>query len=129
MRDPMSLITRNRIYVCIGASPCLVIVDLVIIGSVGSCACGWLSALRADRSRSCPQAPPLWATANASGVGLPCGLALAIVGRLRRGLAVGGRPYMGAGRGPPPRYLQWRSYNPIFQIRVENITEVKRPPL
>ncbi|RWW56317.1 hypothetical protein BHE74_00036978, partial [Ensete ventricosum] len=84
------------------------------------CACGWLSALRADRSRSCPQAPPLWATANASDVGLPCGLALAIVGRLRRGLAVGGRPYMGAGR---------RSYNPIFQIRVENITEVKRPPL
>ncbi|RWW10112.1 hypothetical protein GW17_00026361 [Ensete ventricosum] len=32
----MGLITHNRIYVCIGVSPCLVIVDLVIIGSVGS---------------------------------------------------------------------------------------------
>ncbi|RRT44403.1 hypothetical protein B296_00022778 [Ensete ventricosum] len=102
MRDPMGLITHNRIYVCIGASPCPVIVDLVIIGSVGSCACERLSALRADRSRSCPQAPPLWVAANASGTGLPCGLALAIVGRLRHGLAVGGRPYMGAGCGWPP---------------------------
>ncbi|RWV83824.1 hypothetical protein GW17_00054522 [Ensete ventricosum] len=32
----MGLITHNRIYVCISASPCLVIVDLVIIGSIGS---------------------------------------------------------------------------------------------
>ncbi|RZR86267.1 hypothetical protein BHM03_00013437 [Ensete ventricosum] len=32
----MGLITHNRIYVCIGASPCPVIVDLVINGSVGS---------------------------------------------------------------------------------------------
>ncbi|RWV95964.1 hypothetical protein GW17_00041363 [Ensete ventricosum] len=31
----MDLITHNMIYVCISASPCLVIVDLVIIGSVG----------------------------------------------------------------------------------------------
>ncbi|RRT53494.1 hypothetical protein B296_00024337 [Ensete ventricosum] len=29
----MGLITYNRIYLCIGASPCPVIVDLVIIGS------------------------------------------------------------------------------------------------
>ncbi|RWW05713.1 hypothetical protein GW17_00030996 [Ensete ventricosum] len=32
---PLGLITHNRIYVCIGVSPCLVIVDLVIIGFVG----------------------------------------------------------------------------------------------
>ncbi|RRT36581.1 hypothetical protein B296_00050287 [Ensete ventricosum] len=32
----MSLITYSKIYVCIGASPCPVIVDLVIIGNVGS---------------------------------------------------------------------------------------------
>ncbi|RWV93825.1 hypothetical protein GW17_00043688 [Ensete ventricosum] len=32
----MGLITHNMIYVCIDASPCPVIVDLVIIGSVGS---------------------------------------------------------------------------------------------
>ncbi|RWW08414.1 hypothetical protein GW17_00028153 [Ensete ventricosum] len=31
----MGLITHNRIYVCIGASPCLVIVHLVIISSIG----------------------------------------------------------------------------------------------
>ncbi|RRT57808.1 hypothetical protein B296_00013848 [Ensete ventricosum] len=31
----MGLITHNRIYVCIGASPYPVIVDLVIIGSRG----------------------------------------------------------------------------------------------
>ncbi|RWW09986.1 hypothetical protein GW17_00026497 [Ensete ventricosum] len=31
----MGLITHNRIYVCIDASPCPVIVDLVIIGSIG----------------------------------------------------------------------------------------------
>ncbi|RWV81386.1 hypothetical protein GW17_00057200 [Ensete ventricosum] len=32
----MSLITYSRIYVCIGASLCHVIVNLVIIGSIGS---------------------------------------------------------------------------------------------
>ncbi|RZS22245.1 hypothetical protein BHM03_00054992 [Ensete ventricosum] len=47
--------------------------------------------------------PPLRAIAPASGVGLPSGLALAAAGRplpggLRCGLAVGGRPCMGAGR-------------------------------
>ncbi|RZS24850.1 hypothetical protein BHM03_00057966, partial [Ensete ventricosum] len=45
--------------------------------------CGQLLPLRAGRNSPCTQAPPLW-------VGLD------------RGLAVGGRPYMGAGRGWPP---------------------------
>ncbi|RRT57973.1 hypothetical protein B296_00036450 [Ensete ventricosum] len=42
--------------------------------------------LRAGHSSPCPQAPPLWA-----GLG--------------RGLAIGGRPYMGAGRGWSPLLL------------------------
>ncbi|RRT36943.1 hypothetical protein B296_00054647, partial [Ensete ventricosum] len=59
------------------------------------------------RSRPCPQALPLQATAPASDADLPCGLALAIAGRplargLARGLAVGGQPCMGAGRGWSP---------------------------
>ncbi|RZR71143.1 hypothetical protein BHM03_00003839 [Ensete ventricosum] len=33
---PIGLITHNRIYVCIDASSCLVIVDLVIIDSIAS---------------------------------------------------------------------------------------------
>ncbi|RRT47049.1 hypothetical protein B296_00026910 [Ensete ventricosum] len=74
------------------------------------CARGRLPPLRVDRSRPCPQAPPLRAVAPVSGAGLPCGLALAIVGRplaggLGRGLAVGGRPCMGASRGWPPLLL------------------------
>ncbi|RWW26954.1 hypothetical protein BHE74_00057394 [Ensete ventricosum] len=51
--------------------------------------------------------PPLRVAASTSGAGLPCRLALAVadhplVGDLCRGLAVGGRPCMGAGRGWPP---------------------------
>ncbi|RRT65899.1 hypothetical protein B296_00014575, partial [Ensete ventricosum] len=46
----------------------------------------------------------------AGAAGLPFGLALAaanrpLVGGLGRGLAVGGRPSMGAGRGWPPLLL------------------------
>ncbi|RZS23492.1 hypothetical protein BHM03_00056437 [Ensete ventricosum] len=59
---------------------------------------------------------PLWATATASDAGLPCGLALVAAGRplagdFSRGLTVG------------------RSYIPVFQIRMEKMKEVKRPPL
>ncbi|RWW08688.1 hypothetical protein GW17_00027857 [Ensete ventricosum] len=161
----MGLITHNRIYVCIDASPCPVIVDLVIIGSsfspkdalsplsplappslplplyrrrlplpTGNRPCwrhGWPRAIapyrgptvgplcgrraasgcrlnglatvdRAHIRRSCEQMSPL-----ASAVGLPFGMALVTVSRplaggLGRGLAVGGRPYMGASRGWPP---------------------------
>ncbi|RWV83420.1 hypothetical protein GW17_00054975 [Ensete ventricosum] len=51
--------------------------------------------------------PPLRAVAPASGDGLPCGLALAATGHPLKGgrgcgLAVGGRHYMGAGRGWSP---------------------------
>ncbi|RZS26118.1 hypothetical protein BHM03_00059418, partial [Ensete ventricosum] len=58
------------------------------------------------RSRRCRprerSRPPLRAAAPTSGVGLPCGLALATIGRplargLSRGLVVVVRPYMGAG--------------------------------
>ncbi|RWV81876.1 hypothetical protein GW17_00056667 [Ensete ventricosum] len=163
----MGLITHNRIYVCIGASPCPVIVDLVIIDSVGlshhyaaAALARWQppcqgaathavaltsgNPLRAPCSRPplrashckrlcpqaavapagwlqptvhagvccphgrhfCPQALPLWAAV----AGLPFGLALALagcplVGGLGRGLAVGGGPYIGAGRGWPSLLL------------------------
>ncbi|RZS26578.1 hypothetical protein BHM03_00059936 [Ensete ventricosum] len=71
---------------------------------------------RAGRSRSCPQAPPLWAVAPASSAGLPCRLL-----PLRAALAsLAGWPwpqpgrgwptYMGAGR--PSSLLPWlRKYN------------------
>ncbi|RWW13604.1 hypothetical protein GW17_00022664 [Ensete ventricosum] len=58
-------------------------------GAATPVAGAWLSPLRASRSRPCPQPSPLTGTA-----GLPFGLPLAAVG-LGRGLAVGGRPYMG----------------------------------
>ncbi|RRT63478.1 hypothetical protein B296_00030410, partial [Ensete ventricosum] len=63
---------------------------------------GLAAAGRARRRRSCEQLSPL-----ASAAGLPFGLALIaasrpLAGGLGRGLAVGGRPYMGAGRGWPP---------------------------
>ncbi|RRT34012.1 hypothetical protein B296_00049437 [Ensete ventricosum] len=60
----------------------------------------------ASRSRRCRprerSRPPLRVAAPTSGAGLPCGLALATIDRplargLSRGLAVVGRPYMGAG--------------------------------
>ncbi|RWV93999.1 hypothetical protein GW17_00043503 [Ensete ventricosum] len=59
--------------------------------------------------------PPLRATALASGASLPCGLALAVADRplargLGRGLAVGGRPYMGAGH-PSSSLPSLRKYN------------------
>ncbi|RWW54129.1 hypothetical protein BHE74_00039309 [Ensete ventricosum] len=74
----------------------------------------------------------------------PCGLALAAASRpltrgLGHGLAVGGRPCMGAGRGCPPFLLAAfamkniartrRSYIPVFQIRMEKMKEVKHPSL
>ncbi|RZS12352.1 hypothetical protein BHM03_00043790 [Ensete ventricosum] len=43
----MGLITHNRIYVCIGVSPCPVIVDLVIIG--GDCPCPPIASLPRGR--------------------------------------------------------------------------------
>ncbi|RWW55280.1 hypothetical protein BHE74_00038097 [Ensete ventricosum] len=77
-------------------------------------------------------------------VGLPYGLALAEAGRplaggLGHALAVGGRPCMGAGRGWLPLLLaaftvktQQEHGDHIslyFQIRMERMKEVKRPPL
>ncbi|RWW37905.1 hypothetical protein BHE74_00056925, partial [Ensete ventricosum] len=64
------------------------------------------------------------------------GRALAAAGRpltggLGRGIAVGGRPCMGAGRHSSslPSLRKWRWYIPVFQIRMEKMKEVKRPPL
>ncbi|RWW58887.1 hypothetical protein BHE74_00034208 [Ensete ventricosum] len=57
------------------------------------------------------RAPPLRAAAPTGAAGLPFGLALAAASRrpfvwgLGCGLAVGGRPYMGAGHGWPPLLL------------------------
>ncbi|RWV83658.1 hypothetical protein GW17_00054710, partial [Ensete ventricosum] len=56
------------------------------------------------------QLPPLRAAALVSGTSLPCGLAMAAVGRpltggLGHGLVVGGRPCMEAGSGWPPLLL------------------------
>ncbi|RRT36658.1 hypothetical protein B296_00055857, partial [Ensete ventricosum] len=69
--------------------------------AVSDCARGRLSPLRAGRNRSC-----LWvATAPAGGASAhkhhPCGRLshLAGVAGLGRGLVMGGRPCMGAGRG------------------------------
>ncbi|RZR73187.1 hypothetical protein BHM03_00021236, partial [Ensete ventricosum] len=58
---------------------------------------------RAHRRCPCGLLPLRIAT-PASGVGLPCGLGMAAIGRppvggLGHGLVVGGRPCMGAGRG------------------------------
>ncbi|RZS00745.1 hypothetical protein BHM03_00030512 [Ensete ventricosum] len=69
----------------------------------------------AHRRRPCRLLPPLAGIA-----GLPCGLALAAIGHhlaggLSHGLAMDGWP--------------WRSYIPIFSIRMEKMKEVKRPPL
>ncbi|RRT75902.1 hypothetical protein B296_00020460 [Ensete ventricosum] len=59
-----------------------------------------------------------------------------------------GRPYRGPSRGQPPLHAdsmhvaapppqavlifvtnRWRSYSPVFQIRMEKMKEIKRPPL
>ncbi|RWW20974.1 hypothetical protein GW17_00014889 [Ensete ventricosum] len=72
-----------------------------------------LRATLASLAGFCPcerRRPPLRAAAPVSGAGLPCGLALVAVGRplaggLGRGLAVGGRPCIGVGRGWPPLLL------------------------
>ncbi|RWV99397.1 hypothetical protein GW17_00037688 [Ensete ventricosum] len=106
----MSLITHNRIYVCIGASPCPVIVDLVIINSVGSshhharwhCTCPSVATLprgghpygrhlhghRPCRSCRC-WPPPLRAVPLPAGC-LPTGIEPAVDRPLRAGH---GRPY------------------------------------
>ncbi|RWV96602.1 hypothetical protein GW17_00040668 [Ensete ventricosum] len=73
------------------------------------------------------EAPPLQAPAMPAGDRacwrLPLQGALAVAGRpLAAGLAVGGRHFTRAGRG-------WGSYIPVFQIRIEKMKEVKRPPL
>ncbi|RWV82062.1 hypothetical protein GW17_00056468 [Ensete ventricosum] len=72
----MGLITHNRIYVCISACPCSVIVDLVIIGSVESSSylLGNLSEGDGPCDRChCPywRQPWPWAVA-------PCGLAVGV---------------------------------------------------
>ncbi|RRT33044.1 hypothetical protein B296_00043810 [Ensete ventricosum] len=190
----MGLITHNRIYVCISASPCPVIVDLVIIGSVGS--------LHHYASESpvtaswVPLSPP---RSRSTSPWLAAGGQLAIA-PLQAVAPVGGRPLQGAwpqptaplqgglgcSRPPPCRWLgyallslllvafaakpqqerveqfytiqshhmkfktnlshenlgsdttvgkpqrvhyMWRSYIPVFQIRMEKMKEVKRPPL
>ncbi|RWW70651.1 hypothetical protein BHE74_00021653, partial [Ensete ventricosum] len=69
--------------------------------------------LRASR---CKQVCPRAATAPASSIGLPCGLALAVAGRplvggLGHSLAVGGRPCMGVGRGWPPLLAAFATKN------------------
>ncbi|RZS28297.1 hypothetical protein BHM03_00061870 [Ensete ventricosum] len=77
----------------------------------------------ADRARRrCPcqllprqVASPLRVAAPPSGAGLPYGLALAVA---NRGLAVGGRPYIGAGRGRQPLLLTAFAVK-IQQERVE----------
>ncbi|RRT36051.1 hypothetical protein B296_00046316 [Ensete ventricosum] len=84
----MGLITHNRIYVCIDASPCPVIVDLVIIGGAATLErhlvggrraspgreatpCGLAASnchLRPSHGRClCPHAPPLQASAMPAG--------------------------------------------------------------
>ncbi|RWV98425.1 hypothetical protein GW17_00038731, partial [Ensete ventricosum] len=64
--------------------------------------------------------PRLQAAAPMSGADLPCGLALAIadrplVGGLGRGLAMGGRSYMGAGSGWPPLLLAALAHRMILR--------------
>ncbi|RWW37054.1 hypothetical protein BHE74_00057875 [Ensete ventricosum] len=57
----MGLITHNRIYVCIGASPCPVIVDLVIIDALAllhpHCAATVVATAQATAAL-CGQQPP-----------------------------------------------------------------------
>ncbi|RWV86570.1 hypothetical protein GW17_00051529 [Ensete ventricosum] len=75
----MGLITHNRIYVYIDASPCPVIVDLVIIGFVGTVPEGGpsmvaapASAAYARRRRPCKCQPCPWVatpTGNSPGRG------------------------------------------------------------
>ncbi|RZR84476.1 hypothetical protein BHM03_00011324, partial [Ensete ventricosum] len=85
--------------------------------ATSSCARWRLSPLRAGHSRSCLRVallltgaapagcyPRGWLPPRAGAVGLPCRLALTTAGRplvggLGRDLAMGGRPYMGVGRG------------------------------
>ncbi|RWW05202.1 hypothetical protein GW17_00031536 [Ensete ventricosum] len=110
---------------------------LLLAGPCGLAAADW--PLRAGRSRSCPLVVtpygllPLLAAAPCRGPG-----------RSRPSLvgsqAMAGRPYRGPNRGQPPLHAdsmhvaapphrQWRSYIPVFRIRMEKMNEVKRPPL
>ncbi|RWW59928.1 hypothetical protein BHE74_00033106 [Ensete ventricosum] len=73
----------------------------------GSPAAGPLCGRHTESGCARGQLLPLRDVAPASGVGLPDGLVLAaagspLVGGLSRGLAMGGRPCMGAGRDWPP---------------------------
>ncbi|RWV85628.1 hypothetical protein GW17_00052565 [Ensete ventricosum] len=73
--------------------------------------------------------PPLRAAAPNSGIGLPCGLALAAVGcplagGLGRSLAMGGWPYIGAGRGWSP-LLQAAFAAEMQQERVERFYAIQ----
>ncbi|RWV84709.1 hypothetical protein GW17_00053556 [Ensete ventricosum] len=87
----MGLITHNRIYVCIGASPYPVIIDLVIIGSAATLAAGVAGPAvgRVGRERQ-PLAGTLQTIAPASVVlqaAMPAGgcrpYGLAVFGRAR----------------------------------------------
>ncbi|RWV90282.1 hypothetical protein BHE74_00053445 [Ensete ventricosum] len=107
----MGLITHNRIYVCISASPCPVIVDLVIIGSIGS------SHHHASLSPATVSWPQPAVPVGAAPAGYcPC-----------RRPPLAGWPWVA---GPAwGLAMAGRSYIPVFQIRMEKMKEVKRPPL
>ncbi|RWW32166.1 hypothetical protein GW17_00003175 [Ensete ventricosum] len=89
----MGLITHNRIYACIGTSPCPVIVDLVIIGFVRS------SHHHAIISKGCPN--PCFPSTP-----LPPLLPLR---RWRLPLPVGNRP----AKGRPPL---WLASSPLLAV-------------
>ncbi|RRT31457.1 hypothetical protein B296_00040042 [Ensete ventricosum] len=117
----MGLITHNRIYVCIGASPCLMIVDLVIVSSVGSCPSPPSPSLcrhcrcpcagddcplqpatgsRPMTSAVAPTSGRAGRTLSCSQVAAPCGLLpLRAVAPCRGSQAMAGRPCRGPGRG------------------------------
>ncbi|RZR93539.1 hypothetical protein BHM03_00022048 [Ensete ventricosum] len=119
----MGLITHSTIYVCIDASPCPVIVDLVIIGSVG------LSHHHALKSL----ATASWATTALARRQPPCqGAATPAADTVAPTSDRAGRgwqPLAGALQATPLRASRWRLYIPVFQIRMEKMKEVKRPSL
>ncbi|RRT32044.1 hypothetical protein B296_00056446, partial [Ensete ventricosum] len=94
------------------------------------------SGSRAGRNRSCSRvaAPcellPLRAVAPCSGP--DCSRS-----PLADSQAMAGRPYRGPGRGQPPLHIDSMHVAapppeiiyPVFQIRIEKMKEVKRPPL
>ncbi|RWW00731.1 hypothetical protein GW17_00036282 [Ensete ventricosum] len=123
--EPLGLITHNRIYMCIGVSPCPVIVDLVIIGSVAS-PCDVISrhgivspAITSTLSRPAKGRPPLWSPPPPL---LAAGLAAGnrtlqpggerhshlLLAAVTAALAAAGRPCKGAGHGLPLLQGVWQ---------------------